>query len=330
MLKFITLILSVFLFQHSLSQTILDQTYLKQTAYDEFSGMKYMNYSIVAYCNDKYLTNWNCGFICTQNPLYDVSVFHDLRYNAQAYVGIDSESNLIVSFRGTQFDSIINWFNDIRFFTTPYIYCDQCKVEKGFYETYQSIQDMLNLVQKFHQNMSINKIIVMGHSLGGAMATIATMDLYYKYNIIINELWTYGSPRAGNDYFHSAFVEIMNKYNISSFRVVNKADPVPHLPPLFFTPTPANLTSNLRSNLRSIFKSPVRFNRHLGLIFNYYHIPQEIWYKTFTDYVVCDTDGEDKSCSDSLLIPLNVANHLDYYGFDRALDLAYCSLQFEK
>lgn len=61
--------------------------------------------------------------------------------------------------------------------------------------------------------------------MGGAIATLASMDIVNN-GLKVKDLYTFGSPRVGNDSF-SEFVEI-NVEN--SFRVVRRKDPVPHVP----------------------------------------------------------------------------------------------------
>jgi hypothetical protein len=70
------------------------------------------------------------------------------------------------------------------------------------------------------------KIIATGHSLGGAMATLATGELRSAGMSV--DLYTYGAPKAGNDEL-AAFLGTTDKG--ASFRVVKSQDPVPTLPP---------------------------------------------------------------------------------------------------
>jgi predicted lipase len=48
-------------------------------------------------------------------------------------------------------------------------------------------------------------VYVIGHSLGAAMATIAAVDLRFKLDLTDVRLYTFGSPRVGNQIF-SKFV----------------------------------------------------------------------------------------------------------------------------
>ena len=63
---------------------------------------------------------------------------------------------------------------------------------------------------------------VTGHSLGGAMATLASVRLTdegYK----VRAVYTYGSPRVGDRVFRDS-------YRLANYRFVNDNDLVPHLP----------------------------------------------------------------------------------------------------
>lgn len=51
-------------------------------------------------------------------------------------------------------------------------------------------------------------LYVIGHSMGAAMATVCVLDLKFRYNLQKEKtfLYTFGSPRIGNDIF-AAFLE---------------------------------------------------------------------------------------------------------------------------
>ena len=61
-----------------------------------------------------------------------------------------------------------------------------------------------------------------GHSLGGAMATLASA-WFDAHGYTVLPVYTFGSPRVGDDEFASA-------YKPAQFRVVNDLDPIPHVP----------------------------------------------------------------------------------------------------
>lgn len=68
-------------------------------------------------------------------------------------------------------------------------------------------------------------IIATGHSLGGAIATLAAASARAANGSA--DLYTYGSPRVGN----TAFVEYVESLPGGNYRLTHSADPVPLLPP---------------------------------------------------------------------------------------------------
>jgi hypothetical protein len=69
--------------------------------------------------------------------------------------------------------------------------------------------------------------IVVGHSLGAALATLFVMENDAKDKFDITTLCTFASPRVGN----MEFVHRFNQLPIDSWRIVNTRDIVPKLPP---------------------------------------------------------------------------------------------------
>lgn len=132
-------------------------------------------------------------------------------------------------------------------------------------------------------------ILVTGHSLGGAMAELAAIDLKLNvYPSMKYATYTQGCPRVGNPAFATLYDQMID----ASFREVHQADCVPHLPP-----------------------------KLLG----FSHAPMEIWFdEAFDSYHYCSGSplGEDSSCSDSLLLPVSVSDHVTYRGISMG---GYCS-----
>jgi triacylglycerol lipase len=67
---------------------------------------------------------------------------------------------------------------------------------------------------------------VLGHSLGGAMPTLGTVDIKRNMGKAVVELCTIGGPRAGKIGFRRNF----NREIPLAFRVRNQFDIVPHVP----------------------------------------------------------------------------------------------------
>ena len=69
--------------------------------------------------------------------------------------------------------------------------------------------------------------VVVGHSLGSALATLFVMENDSKRKFDISSLCTFASPRVGN----MEFVHTFNQLPVNSWRIVNTRDVVPKLPP---------------------------------------------------------------------------------------------------
>ena len=99
------------------------------------------------------------------------------------------------------------------------------KVHRGFYQYFtDKHRDYLRGFIK--DKPSYNNIVFTGHSLGGAIATIASayFACEFKRNIYCV---SFGAPRVGNSTFCKFFKTVVLK----SFRFANKGDLVTNLPP---------------------------------------------------------------------------------------------------
>ena len=108
---------------------------------------------------------------------------------------------------------------------------DKFKIKK------QSIDQAIN---DFFSNPDLEldnaDVYITGHSLGGALATIAALDIARKnkLNNPIN-LYTFASPRVGDNTFADKFNEFVSKDKIKAFRFANSEDIVPKVPfPVWF------------------------------------------------------------------------------------------------
>lgn len=97
---------------------------------------------------------------------------------------------------------------------------EQPNLHKGFVDVYQTIRyQLLDTISMYNHQ----RIVITGHSLGAALATIAGIDLYQRgYNNIV---FNFASPRVGD----KIFADLVDK-SIKLYRVVNTADIVPTLP----------------------------------------------------------------------------------------------------
>lgn len=130
---------------------------------------------------------------------------------------------LIVSIRGTQtprewvknFTAIPNPFSAVRGFGLVHL---------GFEQMWRSIRrDVLAALEGEAEE---RRITLLGHSLGGAMATLGTVDIKKNLKRPNVDLWTVGCPRAGKVVFRVKFNKLIEK----CIRVTETRDIVPHVP----------------------------------------------------------------------------------------------------
>ena len=139
--------------------------------------------------------------------------------NGTQAILLENEEYVFLGFRGTEATSI----KDIKADANAII--KDCKsggkIHSGFDEAFNElaieIQSFLN-----NSEYSNKPLFITGHSLGGALATVATKKLKHKGGIAA--CYTFGSPRVGD-------AEWTTKIKTPIYRLVNAADPVTMLPP---------------------------------------------------------------------------------------------------
>ena len=142
---------------------------------------------------------------------------------AQAY-RFQNKEDLVIACRGTE----PTQFNDIAadLKAAPVKSETVSRVHRGFKAEVDELWPMVLEDITRTQNKD-NKLWFCGHSLGAAMATIMSSRAYYEKSINNpEELYTYGSPRAG----WPGFVDTMQTKH---HRWVNNNDIVTTVPPFF-------------------------------------------------------------------------------------------------
>jgi pimeloyl-ACP methyl ester carboxylesterase len=72
-----------------------------------------------------------------------------------------------------------------------------------------------------------NSVTICGHSLGGALATLLALDVAANSSFSDPAVYSYGSPRTGDSLFAGTFDQVVK----NSYRIANRVDIVPALPP---------------------------------------------------------------------------------------------------
>lgn len=124
---------------------------------------------------------------------------------------------LVLAFRGTE-KRLEDWKADIKAKLVPAK--DEIKIgriHQGFQEAYYSIKSD---IEKALDRYSGEPLYITGHSLGGALAVVATRFIHANN---IAACYTYGSPRVGD-------LDLARVFKSPIYRLVNAADAVPRLP----------------------------------------------------------------------------------------------------
>lgn len=148
-----------------------------------------------------------------------------------------------VIFPGTA--SVQDWRTDLKIAKAPW--CGH-RVHRGFAAAYESVHTRIRLLIPIG-----SRIVIAGHSLGGAMATLAALRLGITYSV--EAVYTFGSPRVGNGGFARAYNAA---FAHRTFRVVNSGDPVPHIPWCFGTYRHVNRQVYLDSDGSITVDQPLR------------------------------------------------------------------------
>jgi hypothetical protein len=148
--------------------------------YRDFSGLRFSDYPDI---DPVFVESQDNGFTDTQ-----VSILNEL-----------TSDRLYIVFRGS--DKSIDWINNFQFRQQIYPYGDgnsEVQFHRGFMMAYFAVRKpLLEAMDKFVGQ----HVIATGHSLGGALATIAALDIQYNLaqkRALSFEVYTFGAPRVGN------------------------------------------------------------------------------------------------------------------------------------
>ena len=151
--------------------------------------------------------SWNALPDFAALSITDVNSYECLSLHNFGFSGYLKNDNIIfLVFRGTHQKSIKNWMENLLAFKQSFNKCRNCKVHVGFTMAFESlgkekiVKDLKNLRKKYPSA----QIAITGHSLGSAMATIAAAQMCDEISGI-DHLYTFGSPRVGDQNFASKF-----------------------------------------------------------------------------------------------------------------------------
>lgn len=201
-----------------------------------------------------YLVYEDMGYVAEISQRWGIEVKNGFRYfnnrsrDTQAFM-MRTPNFMVLSFRGSQElkDWQTNFSTRLRKFAiksameplqedwTP----PRGQVHRGFQSAWDSVEG--SVIQQIHRwNEGRHEplpLLICGHSLGGAVATVAAASLS-KRKFNVQGLYTFGQPRVGDLVF---VAEIGKELDGKVFRFVNNNDIVPHVPPPYLPWNPMRL-----------------------------------------------------------------------------------------
>lgn len=145
-------------------------------------------------------------------------------------VAIPEGNTLYFAFRGSQAhrntrDIRMNAMLTLR--RVPYAENKRIRAYRGFLLKYLAVRDDVHRLIAEHNP---ERILLLGHSGGGAMASLTFMDLYPRYPHLDVRVITFGMPRVFNRHGARWFDEQEEQL----LRIVNGRDIIVGLPPALF------------------------------------------------------------------------------------------------
>eukprot|EP00747_Dinoflagellata_sp_TGD_P209479 gnl/TRDRNA2_/TRDRNA2_82873_c0_seq1.p1 gnl/TRDRNA2_/TRDRNA2_82873_c0~~gnl/TRDRNA2_/TRDRNA2_82873_c0_seq1.p1 ORF type:complete len:391 (+),score=31.44 gnl/TRDRNA2_/TRDRNA2_82873_c0_seq1:109-1281(+) len=294
--------------------------------YDQTLVQSFVGFAGAAYCSKEDIESLNVGWMlnssfATEAQVCDGSTTH-------SYIARWG-SRCVAAFEGTH--DIWSSGTDFRFWRESQMWdSSRVKVHAGFLNEWVTMKDCI-LQTLTRMKCNDTGFHVTGHSLGGAVAGIAMLDLATNgFNIAQSA--TFGSPRFGDADFAAAFKQ---RFHGSFWRVTHHKDPVVQMPPDKWTlkslqagqqSWPARISSFASVNFGGLSGDGV-------IDWGYRHVEPEIFYDgpVADGFIECYWDG-DKRCSgqyfnlaDDLLAHIN--DHL-YYLDVKIADDTVCGMSY--
>jgi hypothetical protein len=147
---------------------------------------------------------------------------------------VNQSGDVVIAIRGTE--GILEWIHDAEFDQVPCPFLAGAgHTEDGFTAMYESLRTgaepdsptVVNALAKLAFPHRVSSVTICGHSLGGALATLLALDVAANTVFTQPAVYSYASPRTGDSLFASTFDQVVS----NSYRIANRLDIVPALPP---------------------------------------------------------------------------------------------------
>lgn len=170
--------------------------------------------------NTKLVSGVTGGYIINKQHVMAVFAAGKGKYKGQAFVAIKGTASL--------YDALTDLNTGVHSSHTGF------PVHQGFYHAFNSI--LSELVKFISELKGVSVVHCVGHSLGGAIATLAADWIRACGGKSVVKLYTFGSPRVGLETFASKCSSRLLPEN--TYRVYHRTDPVPMVPtwPFYHVP----------------------------------------------------------------------------------------------
>ena len=159
---------------------------------------------------------WGLKRVLSFRPLA-ASILPLARTRGHVFTGYGAH---FVAFAGTDPLVVANWVTNLDF---P---LNEAGIHRGFGSALDAAWSQL--VAALIETAPVRNLVVVGHSLGAALAVLAAERLLKERQIDVQAVYAYGMPRAGNAKFADAYDSILGA---RTFRLVHGEDIVPTVPP---------------------------------------------------------------------------------------------------
>ncbi|MEK3757565.1 MULTISPECIES: lipase family protein [unclassified Paenibacillus] len=165
-----------------------------------------------------------------------------LRFTIRAFADVENPTELVFGFIAESPDQIVVAFRGYAsypadllasydIFLIPYPFVrNGGRTSRGFTCLYRSTRNQI--IRELNKLATTKKLYVTGHNYGGALATLAALDIAVNTRFKHPFVYTYGSPRIGDPDFVSRF----NRTVTHSARIVNVHDSFPTFPARRYLP----------------------------------------------------------------------------------------------
>jgi hypothetical protein len=255
--------------------------------YDEALARRMAGFSACMYCEDCLQTSALPCEACQINADTVINgsfVYEKDRILSAVFVHV-AEKAVVVAFRGTAPTEVRNYVADIDIRKEDADYIEG-RTHNGFTDAFRGVRDqtpLLQTVAALAERFPTFRVVVTGHSLGAALATLCTVALASTTTLGSRLLfYGFGSPLVGDERWANNVNALFQEKSVTFYRVVHNRDPVCAIPPT---------------------------------LFGFRHIANEVFYDDDMDpgkFELCRSSHEGK-CSDDLTLRVAFDDHLFYF-----------------